>query len=114
MIHTVPETCLKESMPCKSSPLGFHLASTVKEKIWRDEFIDLLSLLPTSKEFLKQEKDKNEEDRRRPVARNFFNWLQAFFIYASILCEKFPERSVGLFHHIDTILEAYKSFRGFR
>lgn len=31
--HNIPETCLKESIPCKSSPLGFHLPNTIKEKI---------------------------------------------------------------------------------
>lgn len=35
--QNVPEICMKENMPCTSSPLGFHLSTTVKEKIWNEE-----------------------------------------------------------------------------
>lgn len=49
--NTAPlqEACMKEALSCKISPLGFHLSSSVKEKIWRGEFVDILSLLPSSK-----------------------------------------------------------------
>lgn len=40
----------KEVMPCILSLLG-HLPMGVKEKIWTGEYIDLLTLLPSSKEF---------------------------------------------------------------
>lgn len=45
-----PEALFKEVMPCKVSRLGFHL-SFFKGKIWNGEFIDVMPLLPTSKEF---------------------------------------------------------------
>lgn len=35
----VPESCLKEVITCELSPLGFHLNSTVKEKIWKGDYI---------------------------------------------------------------------------
>lgn len=79
------------------------------------DFIDLLSLLPSSKDFLfKNDKkdDRSDDDRRRPVTRNFNNWLQAYCIYCSVLCSKYPEKSVGLFQHLDIVLEAYKNFGG--
>lgn len=78
-------------MPCLPSLLGFHLSSGIKEKIWNDEFLNLLSLLPSSKEFLRQDREKHDDDRRRPVARSFNNWLQVFCMYASVMCEKYPE-----------------------
>lgn len=72
----VAEACMKEALPCKISPLGFHLSSSVKEKIWRGEFVDLFSLLPSSKEFLskldKKSEDHSEEDRRA-LPRTFQN-----------------------------------------
>lgn len=71
--QNLPETCLKEPMACTISPLGYHLSITVKDKIWRGEFLDILSLLPSAKEFLIKDK-KEEDDRRRPVARSFNNW----------------------------------------
>lgn len=62
----VSESCLREALPGELSPLGYHLSTAVKEKIWRGEFIDILSLLPSSKEFLLKSDmkmdDRSEED----------------------------------------------------
>lgn len=58
----VPEIFGKEALPCTLSPLGFHLPFSVKEKIIR---VDLLSLLPSSKEFLFKGDKKRGEGRRR-------------------------------------------------
>lgn len=88
---------------------------SVKEKIWKGEFLDLLSLLPIAKDFIIKMDRRSEdsaEDRRRPVARSFFNWLQAFCIFSAIMGEKHPEKCPGLFQHLEHILEAYKSFGG--
>ena len=113
---TVGESSFKEPLPCVLSPLGFHLPRTVKEKIWRGEFIDLLSLLPSSKEFLskadKPAGDRSEEDRRRAVPRTSQNWLQAFCIYAAVMGERFPSKCSGLFQHLDIIAEAFRHFGG--
>ena len=110
-----PEKLSKECMPCLLSPLGFHVTNTLKEKIWRGEFMDLNLILPPSRDFYKYEKkeERAEEERRKPIIKSFYSWLQAFMIYSSILCEKFPEKSCLLFQHVDIILEAYRSFSGF-
>ncbi|OCT84749.1 hypothetical protein XELAEV_18022905mg, partial [Xenopus laevis] len=64
-------------------------------------------------EFLKTDrKGDTEEERRRPVARTFTNWLQAFCIYSNILSDKFPNLGASLFKHLDIILEAYRSYGG--
>lgn len=59
-------------MPYIISPLGFHLPPSVKDKIWKGDYIDLLSLLPSSKDLIykivrKEEKIKKE--RRRPITK---------------------------------------------
>lgn len=111
----IPETCRKGALPCILSPLGFHLPTGTKEKIWKGEFLDLLSLLPSAKEFVHKysgREEKSEEDRRRPVNKSFNNWLQAFCIFTGVLCEKHPELITGLFQHPDLVLVAYKSFGG--
>ncbi|OCT89227.1 hypothetical protein XELAEV_18017845mg [Xenopus laevis] len=64
------------------------------------------------KVFLNDKKSESEEDRHRLVARTFTNWLQAFCIYANILCSKHPQLGAILFKHVDIILEAYKSYGG--
>lgn len=78
------------------------------------EFIDLMSLLPSVKEQVVNDRkeDKSDEARKRSVPRSFNNWLQAFCIYASVLGEKFPSKCRGLFQHLDIILEAYRNFGG--
>lgn len=65
------QTCLS------SNPSG-HLRSGFKEKIWRGDYIDLLSLLPSSKDFIyksDKKEDKMKEERMRPVTKSFNNWL---------------------------------------
>lgn len=46
------------------------------------------------------------------MTKSFNNWLQAFCIFSSVLCEKCPSKSSGLLQHIDIIPEAYKHFGG--
>lgn len=76
--------------------------------------MDLLSLLPSSKESIVAPKkaEDEEEDRKRSSPRSFQNWLQAFCIYSAILVEQRPSLAVGLFQHVDIILEAYRNFSG--
>lgn len=75
----MPEICLQEALPCEVSPLGFHLLAALKEKIWKGEFVEVLSLLPSAKDvnFRSGGKSDNrlDEDRRMPITRSFFNWL---------------------------------------
>ena len=111
----IPEISFKEPLPCEISPLGFHLTTNIKEKIWKGDFIELLTLLP-GKEFSGKsdnKKDELSEDRRRTAPKSFYNWLQAFCIYSAILDEKFPDKCSGLFQHLENILEAYRNFGGF-
>lgn len=48
----------------------------LRMKIWQYEYVDLLSLLPSVKEFPKADKkeDNGDEARRRPVTKSFYNW----------------------------------------
>ncbi|OCT78884.1 hypothetical protein XELAEV_18029974mg [Xenopus laevis] len=83
----------------------------IHENSYKDVFV--CQATPLAKEFLKSDHKKDtEEERRRPVARTFTNWLQAFCIYSNLLCEKFPNLGPGLFKHLDIILEAYRSYGG--
>lgn len=78
----------KEVMPCVLSPLGFHLSLNVKQKIWNGEYVDLLTLLPSSKEFtykIVKGDEKNDDDKRKKCSKSIYNWLQAFFIFSYFL-----------------------------
>lgn len=81
----------------------------------KGEFVNLLSLFPSAKEFLSRAHRKpheRSEDRRKPVPRTFNTWLQAYWIFSSVLEEKHPDRCSGLFQHLEIVLEAYKNFSG--
>lgn len=110
----VPETALRAPLPCVLTPLGFHLTPAVREKIVKGEYVDILSLLPSSKESVVPAKkaDDKEDERKRTSPRSFQNWLQAFCIYSAVLVEGHPSLSAGLFQHVDIILEAYRNFTG--
>lgn len=102
---------------CTISPVGYHLNNSAKNNNnCYNEYVDLLSLLPSAKEFNykgNKKNDKSEEDRHRPVTKLFNSWLKALCIFASMMDECFPEQCSGLFQHVDIILEACKNFRGF-
>lgn len=94
----VPKSCFREAMACEMSPLGFHLSANVKSKIWRGDYIDVFSLLPSVDDrSLKGETDKSADERCRLVPCTFNNWLQAFCIYASVMGERHPELCAGCF-----------------
>lgn len=42
----ISESCFKEALPCEISPLGYHLSSLIKEKIWRGGFRRYFILTP--------------------------------------------------------------------
>lgn len=54
---------------CFVGPLGAHLKQEVREKIWKDEYVEIFSHLPQEKCHLDRRKPgegkKEEEDRRR-------------------------------------------------
>lgn len=95
-------------LPCELSPLGFHLPLVMKEKIQNGDYVDIMSLISSSKDnrFDKKGLEKFADDKNKSIPRNFSNRLHAFCIYASVLGEKHPELCSSLFQHVDIILEA--------
>lgn len=93
----------------------YRLSMTMKERIWKGKFVDILSLLPSSKEFLpradKKPDERGEDDRHRPIPRSLNNWLQAYCIFSSVFGEKHLDKCSGLFQHFD-MLEAYRNIGG--
>ncbi|KAK2518452.1 uncharacterized protein LOC102094622 [Columba livia] len=83
-------------------PLGYQLAKATKERIWRGEFIDLFSLLHT---------ELATEHGRRP-GDTLDQWVSAFLVYASVLCEKHPARCGAMFKYLDTIRKLHATYGG--
>ncbi|XP_057275419.1 uncharacterized protein LOC130604702 [Pezoporus wallicus] len=83
-------------------PLGYKLAKATKERIWRGEFIDLFSLLHT---------ELAPEYGPRP-GDTLDQWVSAFLVYASVLCEKHPARCGAMFKYLDTIRKLHATYGG--
>ncbi|XP_068106058.1 uncharacterized protein [Hyperolius riggenbachi] len=94
----ISDTAKGSLYACFVEPLGFHLSMEMKEKVWRREYIDIFSLLPSAR-FQEQQRD-------------FSNWLQAFAIMASVIGEKTPDQCCALFCYLNTVLEAHQAFQG--
>ncbi|KAJ1156327.1 hypothetical protein NDU88_009051 [Pleurodeles waltl] len=78
------------SMTTTAAGLATAIPLTVKERIWRKEFIDIFTLLEIQLEGIdltvcdKKDDDRRERKRSRKE-RNFENWLDAFRIMACVM-----------------------------
>lgn len=103
-------------MPCVLSPLGFHLSASLKEKIWKGEYIDLTTALPPREFSHRYDKrdDKSEDYKHKSALKSFFIPVYKLLVSMPVYyARKFTERSSALFQHINIILETYRSFSGF-
>ena len=97
-----------------AKPLGAHLMASSKEKIWRGEYVEMLKLLHRELRAKEGTKEEEYELARRPrVPLTIENWTSAFLIYASVYCERFPERSVALLKCMDVIRKAQITYGGY-
>lgn len=62
----------RECMPRVPCPLGFHLSSALIEKIWKGDYIDLVTVLPLARDFSQRygkQEDKLDEEKCKPVLK---------------------------------------------
>ena len=90
-----------------SAPLGVHVALQIKEKIWRNEFVDIASLLPPSL-LADQQADAavtrtSAAKRTLPSPISHADYITALLTLASIRAERMPQDAVGLLKHIETV-----------
>ena len=90
-------------------PLGMHVDSATKSKIWSNQFVDLSLLL--SRKLSQSFKVVYENDELTMVPKkkvfqlNMDQWNQAFTIYMSIYVEKFPLQSASMLQYMGHIQE---------
>lgn len=97
------------------APTGTHLPEETKEKIWRREFIDFLTLVPPDRETIDKSRRVDvsaQGEKPKQLLRTFGNWLQGLCAYAGVLCERFPELATSLLCYLDLIWGAYKVYGG--
>ncbi|KAJ1108239.1 hypothetical protein NDU88_005620 [Pleurodeles waltl] len=93
-----------------AKPLGSHVADKMKARIWRHEYVDVFKLLHRDIQ-AKEEEWKLARRPRVPITMD--NWTSAVLIFASIYCEKYPDRAIALFKYMDIIRKSQLHFGGF-
>lgn len=105
------------------TPLGQFTPLSVKEKIWKGEFIDLGSLIQqdTSTDesltlsLIRLDNNQIGFKQNKPRVRPIFNidlWTQAFLVFSAIYLQKHPTRAIELLQYMDTIRKLARRFSG--
>ena len=92
-------------LACVCDELGSDVPISVKEKVWRGEFVDLGTFLKRGLSALSEEASFSlvRQASRAPRIANIEQWTSAFLTYASIFVEKHFGRARELFKYIDTV-----------
>ncbi|OCT70407.1 hypothetical protein XELAEV_18037326mg [Xenopus laevis] len=114
----ISDNARSQTYICFEGPLGVHLSVEIREKIMKNEYVDIFTLLPLERFNLdkwekgKKARKQEDEDRRRfrLIPHTFSNWLQAFAILASIIGERKPEKCSALFCYMNMKLEAFRVY----
>ena len=84
----------------------------LREKIWSFQYVDLQSLIPTTKgsgtaiNLFKDEEKVTFEERKKPNQNNSIQiWQQAFMVYAAVLTTKHPNHTTELFQYCHNITQ---------
>lgn len=104
------------AVPANAIPfgdMGDHLLPTTRDKICREMFVDLFSLLFRELEKKdKEELDDKLKNRKQAVDRTWANWLPGFLIFAGVLARSQLWRAAPLFQYLDIIYKGYTGFVG--
>ncbi|XP_078518075.1 uncharacterized protein LOC144782569 [Lissotriton helveticus] len=105
-----------ESVLSKRGKLAAHVTPETKEKIWKGEFVDILSLIrPKRREVESKEKEGKEgsfKDRKPRVEESITNWLFGFKVFSIVMLDKKPELAVPLICYANKILKAQTMYGG--
>lgn len=85
------------------------MALAVKKKIWRDEYIDMFSLLHVEPEPTPKVGDpiKDQETiQRHKIDKNWMNWLYGYVIYVAVVVQMQPKKTAGLIKYQNIVHSA--------
>ncbi|CAC5414621.1 unnamed protein product [Mytilus coruscus] len=94
-------------------PISSHIPVKFKEKIWKDEFIDLNILLKSTRDLVNEQNLEAElavkggvlsivNQKRSPI-KSIYVWTSAFMIYVSVMLEKRPNKGFEFFKYMQTV-----------
>jgi len=121
-LDSTPPVSAQIGVKSFGTPLGKLVPLTMKEKIWKGNYIDL-SMLLSVQDPLKDETPmsfyqvgsqwcfKPMKAQTRPI-QDIDRWTTAFFIFMSIYFERHPQRAVELVRYADLIRKFATMFGG--
>lgn len=90
-------------------PLGLHVDTNVKSKIWTNQYIDLSLLLSRRASQTYNIQMQNNQltmvPKQKTFALNMDQWNRAFTIYMSIYVERHPEQATNMLQYMGNIQE---------
>ena len=93
-----------------SSPLGVHVPPTLREKIWRGEFVELAKLLPANSTAVDDALESKTARKQPPPPLSIADFMSAFHTLVAIRTERFPAEAPGMLKHADTVQQMHTMF----
>ena len=93
-----------------SSPLGAHVPHTLRDKIWRGEYVELTKLLPANSGADDYAHESQTARKPPPPPLSIADFMSAFHTLAAIRTERFPADAPGMLKHADTVQQMHNMF----
>ncbi|KAJ1084500.1 hypothetical protein NDU88_004647 [Pleurodeles waltl] len=105
-----------DTLLSRPGKLAAHVASEIKEKIWKGDFVDIFSLVRAKRREI-ESKDKDTKassytDKKTKIEENITNWLFGFNVFMSVMLEKKPEIGLSMIFYANKILKAHHMYGG--
>ncbi|KAJ1107532.1 hypothetical protein NDU88_004922 [Pleurodeles waltl] len=105
-----------DTLLSRPGKLAAHVAPDMKEKIWKEEFVDIFSLIRAKRREV-ETKDKDSKtssfsDKKPKIEENITNWLFGFNVFMSVMLEKKPETGIAMICYENKILKAHHMYGG--
>ncbi|KAJ1126841.1 hypothetical protein NDU88_005247 [Pleurodeles waltl] len=105
-----------DTLLSRPGKLAAHVASEIKEKIWKGDFVDIFSLVRAkSREIESKDKDAKASsftDKKPKIEENITNCLFGFNVFMSVMMEKKPEIGMSMIFYANKILKAHHTYGG--
>ncbi|KAJ1181418.1 hypothetical protein NDU88_006625 [Pleurodeles waltl] len=115
-IVTPAEVTGADTLLSRPGKLAAHVASEIKEKIWKGDFVDIFSLIRAKRREV-ESKDKDTKassytDKKPKIEENITNWLLGFNVFMSVMLEKKPDIGLSMIFYANKILKAHHIYGG--
>ncbi|KAJ1081718.1 hypothetical protein NDU88_001896 [Pleurodeles waltl] len=105
-----------DTLLSRPGKLAANVASEIKEKIWKGEYVDIFSLFRAKRRDV-EPKDKDSKassftNKKPKIEENITNWLFGFNVFMLVMLKKKPEIGMALICYANKILKAHHMYGG--